>query len=94
MGQNLNTGVLLMVFLFIYFAADGPSLLGLSHISNISMNVNETAMTTATMSRVEPADPVDTFDAAICPADDLLDGCKVSLVLQDSLTDLLLLHPV
>lgn len=67
-----------------YFAADGPSLLGLSHISNASMNVNETAMTTATMSRLETADPIDTFDATICPEDDLLDGCKVSFVLHNS----------
>ncbi|MCJ8745696.1 hypothetical protein PDJAM_G00133130 [Pangasius djambal] len=58
---------------------DGPSLLGLSHISNVSMNVNDTAMTTATMSRIDAADPIDTFDATICPADDLLDGCKLYL---------------
>ncbi|XP_066502923.1 DNA topoisomerase 2-binding protein 1 isoform X2 [Hoplias malabaricus] len=58
---------------------DGPSLLGLSHISNLSMNVNETAMTTATMSRIEPADPIDAFDVTVCPADDLLDGCKLYL---------------
>ncbi|KAI5617083.1 DNA topoisomerase 2-binding protein 1 isoform X1 [Silurus asotus] len=58
---------------------DGPSLLGLSHISNVSINVNETAMTTATMSRIETADPIDTFDATLCPADDLLDGCKLYL---------------
>ncbi|XP_053083876.1 DNA topoisomerase 2-binding protein 1 isoform X2 [Pangasianodon hypophthalmus] len=58
---------------------NGPSLLGLSHISNVSMNVNDTAMTTATMSRIEAADPIDTFDATICPADDLLDGCKLYL---------------
>ncbi|KAL6462635.1 hypothetical protein MHYP_G00290570 [Metynnis hypsauchen] len=59
--------------------ADGPSLLGLSHISNISLNVNETAMTTTTMSRIEPPDPVDMFDITVCPADDLLDGCKLYL---------------
>ncbi|XP_072546997.1 DNA topoisomerase 2-binding protein 1 isoform X2 [Salminus brasiliensis] len=58
---------------------DGPSLLGLSHISNVSMNVNETAMTTATMSRIEPADPIDSFDVTVCPADDLLDGFKLYL---------------
>uniref|UniRef100_A0A8B9L3Y7 BRCT domain-containing protein n=1 Tax=Astyanax mexicanus TaxID=7994 RepID=A0A8B9L3Y7_ASTMX len=58
---------------------DGASLLGLSHISNVSMNVNETAMTTATMSRIEPADPIDSFDVTVCPADDLLDGCKLYL---------------
>ncbi|XP_060756012.1 DNA topoisomerase 2-binding protein 1 isoform X2 [Neoarius graeffei] len=60
-------------------ATDGPSLLGLSRISNVSMNVNETATTTATMSCVEAADPVDTFDTITCPADDLLDGCKLYL---------------
>uniref|UniRef100_A0AAR2K9C9 BRCT domain-containing protein n=1 Tax=Pygocentrus nattereri TaxID=42514 RepID=A0AAR2K9C9_PYGNA len=58
---------------------DGPSLLGLSHISNISLNVNETALTTTTMSRIEPPDPIDTFDITVCPADDLLDGCKLYL---------------
>ncbi|XP_017308606.1 DNA topoisomerase 2-binding protein 1 isoform X4 [Ictalurus punctatus] len=58
---------------------DGPSLLGLSHISNISMNVNETTMTTATTIRIETADPIDAFDATICPTDDLLDGCKLYL---------------
>uniref|UniRef100_A0A8B9L5N3 BRCT domain-containing protein n=1 Tax=Astyanax mexicanus TaxID=7994 RepID=A0A8B9L5N3_ASTMX len=59
--------------------SNGASLLGLSHISNVSMNVNETAMTTATMSRIEPADPIDSFDVTVCPADDLLDGCKLYL---------------
>lgn len=69
--------------MFYVFVADGPSLLGLSHISNVSVNVNETAMTTATMSRIETADPIDAFDVTVCPADDLLDGCKVSLVLYN-----------
>uniref|UniRef100_A0AAR2JN48 BRCT domain-containing protein n=1 Tax=Pygocentrus nattereri TaxID=42514 RepID=A0AAR2JN48_PYGNA len=59
--------------------SNGPSLLGLSHISNISLNVNETALTTTTMSRIEPPDPIDTFDITVCPADDLLDGCKLYL---------------
>ncbi|XP_062841967.1 DNA topoisomerase 2-binding protein 1 [Trichomycterus rosablanca] len=58
---------------------DGPSLLGLSHISNVSMDVNETAMTASTISRIEPADPIDAFDITVCPADDLLDGCKLYL---------------
>lgn len=62
------------------FLADGTSLLGLSNISNVSINVNETAMTTTTMSRLESADPIDTFDVTVCPSDDLLDGCKVRLV--------------
>uniref|UniRef100_A0A4W4ESJ0 BRCT domain-containing protein n=1 Tax=Electrophorus electricus TaxID=8005 RepID=A0A4W4ESJ0_ELEEL len=58
---------------------DGPSLLGLSHISNVSMNVNETAITTATTSRLETPDPIDSFDVTVCPTDDLLDGCKLFL---------------
>ncbi|XP_076868343.1 DNA topoisomerase 2-binding protein 1 [Brachyhypopomus gauderio] len=58
---------------------DGSSLLGLSHISNVSMNVNETAITTATVSRLETPDPIDSFDVTVCPTDDLLDGCKLFL---------------
>ncbi|XP_030623391.1 DNA topoisomerase 2-binding protein 1 [Chanos chanos] len=58
---------------------DGPSLLGLSHISNVSATVNDTAVTTATISRLETPDPIDTFDITVCPADDLLDGCKLYL---------------
>uniref|UniRef100_A0A8C1XPF1 DNA topoisomerase II binding protein 1 n=1 Tax=Cyprinus carpio TaxID=7962 RepID=A0A8C1XPF1_CYPCA len=56
-----------------------PSLLGLSHISNISMNVNETALTTAGISHIETPDPVDSFDITVCRVDDLLDGCKLYL---------------
>uniref|UniRef100_A0A8C2J3E9 DNA topoisomerase II binding protein 1 n=1 Tax=Cyprinus carpio TaxID=7962 RepID=A0A8C2J3E9_CYPCA len=56
-----------------------PSLLGLSHISNISMNVNETALTTAGISHIESPDPVDSFDITVCRVDDLLDGCKLYL---------------
>ncbi|XP_069015761.1 DNA topoisomerase 2-binding protein 1 isoform X2 [Embiotoca jacksoni] len=57
--------------------ADGPSLLGLSHISvNASMTVNDTAVTNSTMSRLETPDPT---DISLCPADDLLDGCKLYL---------------
>uniref|UniRef100_A0A4W4ETD9 BRCT domain-containing protein n=1 Tax=Electrophorus electricus TaxID=8005 RepID=A0A4W4ETD9_ELEEL len=59
--------------------SNGPSLLGLSHISNVSMNVNETAITTATTSRLETPDPIDSFDVTVCPTDDLLDGCKLFL---------------
>lgn len=81
---NNSRAELLTLFPQTNFTADGPSLLGLSHISNVSMNVNETAMTSTTMSCVETADPIDTFDATICPVDDLLDGCKVSLVLHNS----------
>lgn len=58
---------------------DGPSLLGLSHISNISLNVNETALTTAGISHIEMPDPVDSFDITVCRVDDLLDGCKLYL---------------
>uniref|UniRef100_A0A8C1NYD4 DNA topoisomerase II binding protein 1 n=1 Tax=Cyprinus carpio TaxID=7962 RepID=A0A8C1NYD4_CYPCA len=58
---------------------EGPSLMGLSHISNISMNVNETALTTAGMSHIETPDPVDSFDMTACRVDDLLDGCKLYL---------------
>ncbi|XP_051538717.1 DNA topoisomerase 2-binding protein 1-A-like isoform X2 [Myxocyprinus asiaticus] len=57
----------------------GPSLLGLSHISNISMNVNETALTTAGISHIETPDPLDSFDITVCRVDDLLDGCKLYL---------------
>uniref|UniRef100_A0AAY4C5I6 BRCT domain-containing protein n=1 Tax=Denticeps clupeoides TaxID=299321 RepID=A0AAY4C5I6_9TELE len=59
---------------------NGPSLLGLSHISNLGETVNDTALTTtATSSRLETSDPVDTLDLTVCPADDLLDGCKLFL---------------
>ncbi|KAL0157184.1 hypothetical protein M9458_048430, partial [Cirrhinus mrigala] len=49
------------------------------HISNISMNVNETALTTAGISHIETPDPVDSFDITVCRVDDLLDGCKLYL---------------
>ncbi|KTG28176.1 hypothetical protein cypCar_00019978 [Cyprinus carpio] len=62
-----------------YAVEQGPSLMGLSHISNISMNVNETALTTAGMSHIETPDPVDSFDMTACRVDDLLDGCKLYL---------------
>ncbi|XP_072307184.1 DNA topoisomerase 2-binding protein 1 [Eucyclogobius newberryi] len=62
---------------------EGPSLLGLSHISvNASMTINDTALTNfsnVTMSRLEAPDPVDSFDITVCPADDVLDGCKLYL---------------
>ncbi|XP_059182443.1 DNA topoisomerase 2-binding protein 1 [Centropristis striata] len=59
---------------------DGPSLLGLSHISvNASMTINDTAITNASISRLEAPDPVDTLDLTVCPADDILDGCKLYL---------------
>ncbi|XP_041718089.1 DNA topoisomerase 2-binding protein 1-A [Coregonus clupeaformis] len=56
------------------------SLLGLSHISvNTSMTVNDTAMTNATVSRLDTPDPIDALDSTVCPTDDLLDGCKLHL---------------
>ncbi|XP_042255809.1 DNA topoisomerase 2-binding protein 1 [Thunnus maccoyii] len=59
---------------------DGPSLLGLSHISvNASMTINDTALTNGTISRLEAPDPIDSLDLTVCPADDLLDGCKLYL---------------
>lgn len=58
---------------------EGSSLLGVSHISvNASMTINDTALTNGTISRLEGPDPVDKLDLTVCPADDLLDGCKVS----------------
>ncbi len=70
----------LQVYISLSFVcAEGPSLLGLSHISNISMNVNETALTTAGISHIETPDPVDSFDITVCRVEDLLDGFKVSL---------------
>nr|XP_023688570.1 DNA topoisomerase 2-binding protein 1 [Paramormyrops kingsleyae] len=55
-------------------------LLGVSQISNIShMSVNDSVLTTALGSRLETPDPLDTLDITVCPADDLLDGCKVFL---------------
>ncbi|XP_047424064.1 DNA topoisomerase 2-binding protein 1 [Mugil cephalus] len=61
---------------------EGPSLLGLSHISvNASMTINDTALTTTTsaISRLEAPDPIDSLDLTVCPADDILDGCKLYL---------------
>ncbi|XP_040922255.1 DNA topoisomerase 2-binding protein 1 [Toxotes jaculatrix] len=59
---------------------EGPSLLGLSHISvNASMTINDTALTNGTISRLEAPDPIDSLDLTICPADDILDGCKLYL---------------
>ncbi|XP_062335902.1 DNA topoisomerase 2-binding protein 1 isoform X2 [Osmerus eperlanus] len=59
---------------------EGPSLLGLSHISvNSSLTVNDTALTNATVSRLDLPDPLDTLDLSTCPSDDLLDGCKIFL---------------
>uniref|UniRef100_A0A3B5LZJ7 DNA topoisomerase II binding protein 1 n=1 Tax=Xiphophorus couchianus TaxID=32473 RepID=A0A3B5LZJ7_9TELE len=59
---------------------DGPSLLGLSNISvNTSAAINDTALTNITMSRMETPDPIDRLDLTVCPADDVLDGCKLYL---------------
>ncbi|XP_053198705.1 DNA topoisomerase 2-binding protein 1 [Scomber japonicus] len=59
---------------------EGSSLLGLSHISvNASMTINDTALTNGTISRLETPDPIDRLDLSVCPADDVLDGCKLYL---------------
>ncbi|XP_034022870.1 DNA topoisomerase 2-binding protein 1 [Thalassophryne amazonica] len=59
---------------------EGPSLLGLSHISvNASITIHDTALTNGTISPLEGPDPIDSFDLTICPADDVLDGCKLYL---------------
>ncbi|XP_061569064.1 DNA topoisomerase 2-binding protein 1 [Cololabis saira] len=59
---------------------DGPSLLGLSNISvNASVTVHDTVLTNATISRLEAPDPTDSLDLTVCPADDILDGCKLYL---------------
>uniref|UniRef100_A0A8D3E031 DNA topoisomerase II binding protein 1 n=1 Tax=Scophthalmus maximus TaxID=52904 RepID=A0A8D3E031_SCOMX len=59
---------------------NGPSLLGLSHISvNASMTVHDTALGSSTVSHLETPDPIDGLDLTICPVDDLLDGCKLYL---------------
>lgn len=62
-----------------FLTLEGSSLLGLSHISvNASMTINDTALTNGTISRLEAPDPIDSLDLTVCPADDILDGCKVS----------------
>ncbi|XP_015251316.1 PREDICTED: DNA topoisomerase 2-binding protein 1 [Cyprinodon variegatus] len=59
---------------------DGSSLLGLSNISiSTSVPVNDTALTNFTTSRLETPDPIDSVDLTVCPADDVLDGCKLYL---------------
>lgn len=83
----------LIEFTLSFLCAEGPSLLGLSHISNISMNVNETALTTAGISHIETPDPVDSFDITVCRVDDLLDGCKVSFTQISHILDIVcMLH--
>uniref|UniRef100_A0A3Q4H2J5 DNA topoisomerase II binding protein 1 n=1 Tax=Neolamprologus brichardi TaxID=32507 RepID=A0A3Q4H2J5_NEOBR len=60
---------------------EGPSLLGLSNISvNTSRTINDTALTNnSTVSHLEAPDPTESLDLTVCPADDLLDGCKLYL---------------
>ncbi|XP_028289233.1 DNA topoisomerase 2-binding protein 1 isoform X2 [Parambassis ranga] len=59
---------------------EGPSLLGLSHISvNASVTINDTALTNTNMSRLEIPDAIESLDITVCPADDILDGCKLYL---------------
>uniref|UniRef100_A0AAX7VYG1 BRCT domain-containing protein n=1 Tax=Astatotilapia calliptera TaxID=8154 RepID=A0AAX7VYG1_ASTCA len=62
-------------------ATKGPSLLGLSNISvNTSRTINDTALTNnSTVSHLEAPDPIESLDLTVCPADDLLDGCKLYL---------------
>lgn len=68
---NLSTVVLSSI--------EGPSLLGLSHISvNASVTINDTALTNSNISRLEVPDAVESLDITVCPADDILDGCKVN----------------
>lgn len=68
-----------MLVCVVFFNPEGPSLLGLSHISvNASMTINDTNLTNGTISRLEAPDPIDNLDLTVCPADDILDGCKVS----------------
>uniref|UniRef100_A0A673ZM52 DNA topoisomerase II binding protein 1 n=1 Tax=Salmo trutta TaxID=8032 RepID=A0A673ZM52_SALTR len=43
------------------------------------MTVDDTAMTNATVSRLDTPDPIDALDITVCPTDDLLDGCKLYL---------------
>lgn len=80
-----------LLLLFSSLSLEGISLLGLSHISvNASMTVNDTALTSSTISRLEVPDPIDTLDITVCPADDILDGCKVGTFLSPySIWDLL-----
>lgn len=63
-----------------FSSPEGPSLLGLSNISvNTSRTINDTALTNnSTVSHLEAPDPIESLDLTVCPADDLLDGCKVS----------------
>ncbi|KAM9826812.1 DNA topoisomerase 2-binding protein 1 [Neosynchiropus ocellatus] len=59
---------------------DGPSLLGVSHISiNASMTINDTVVSNGTISRLDTPDPIDNLDLSVFPPDDLLDGCKLYL---------------
>uniref|UniRef100_A0A669EPE2 DNA topoisomerase II binding protein 1 n=1 Tax=Oreochromis niloticus TaxID=8128 RepID=A0A669EPE2_ORENI len=64
-----------------FSSPEGPSLLGLSNISvNTSRTINDTALTNnSTVSHLEAPDPIESLDLTVCPADDLLDGCKLYL---------------
>lgn len=67
------------IWVFYILFLDAPSLLGLSNISvSTSIGINDTALTSATISRMETPDPIDNLDLTVCPADDVLDGCKVN----------------
>lgn len=46
------------------------------------MTINDTAVTNSTISCLEAPDPIDSLDLTVCPADDILDGCKVSKIIS------------
>ncbi|KAL4635475.1 DNA topoisomerase 2-binding protein 1 isoform X2 [Arapaima gigas] len=55
-------------------------LLGVSQISNINLSsASDSAMNATSVSCLETPDPLDLLDITACPADDLLDGCKLFL---------------
>ncbi|XP_061661893.1 DNA topoisomerase 2-binding protein 1 isoform X2 [Syngnathoides biaculeatus] len=59
---------------------EGPSLLGLSNIPvNASVTVSDPTLTNGSISRMETLDAIESLDLSVCPADDLLDGCKLYL---------------
>lgn len=70
-----------LLLLFCNLSLEGISLLGISHISvNASMTVNDTALTSSNISRLDAPDPIDALDITVCQADDILDGCKVRII--------------
>ncbi|KAF3836309.1 hypothetical protein F7725_028867 [Dissostichus mawsoni] len=49
------------------------------HTSTPTGDYKKEALTNATISHLEGPDPIDTLDLTVCPADDILDGCKLYL---------------